>query len=493
MLLLALAVGLPSLASAQEGDRGPRDGPPRGGEEEGGGPQIRDDDAEAFEVIESPFDALEVACIEDANAVACWEAGLSWHDGVGLEHPNVTQAANLWLAGCSFGDVRSCKEAGRLYLEGKAGVRLVAGSYKVVIDIEEAERLIRRACFMGDRLSCGIDGDIHMAPKQMVPEDALILDFQGDQYSGRQAFEEGCPLPGGDEFVAATALDLRSCTRLGQMYQSGHGGVRRDQQLALRYWDRGCEASGGAGDACDSATLLRTNPGAVRDDTENPDSVQFRRDHPDSARFTDPSIGVNVTAGPGRHYYRFDLELGVGARWIYGPSVIGGLKLRAGAAMWFNVVGISLETAFSTDKFVAVSRRLFARFLHSLGVKFLVPLRIRLPHRAKLMIGWGAGGTIGSVKFPPSTYVLAGGFREHVQIMLTTNQQIGPRQWGALRFEQQQTWHVGGGPTPEHSSQVVLIAGFTFGGKGPDWTPNKHDQRFQEMLPPELGGSAADQ
>ena len=139
-----------------------------------------------------------------------------------------------------------------------------------------------------------------------------------------------------------------------------------------------------------------------------------------------------------------------------------------------NQIGIALETGFMTDKFAAVSRRTYMRFQHALGVKVAVQLPLSLPYDARMHVVAGGGGTLGSLKLHPADFVVAYGFREHVQLVLSTNQQSGPRQWGALRVEQQQTWHRGSGAAPEHSTQVVLVAGFTFGGKAPDWRPKTH-------------------
>ena len=100
--------------------------------------------------------------------------------------------------------------------------------------------------------------------------------------------------------------------------------------------------------------------------------------------------------------------------------------------------------------------------------------RIKVPWGAVMRIGVGSGLTFGSVKYHPAPYVFSFGARQYIQIEIGSGQTSGPRQWGAIRIEQQQTWHKDGGALPEHSTQLVLIAGFPFAGKGPDWTPKQH-------------------
>ncbi len=416
-----------------------------------------------YEVEDSPFEELELACIEQADAEACFQAGNGWFEGRGLDKPNVTQAVNLWSAGCSFRHGQACLKAAEQYLVGRVGV--VFYGPEPSLDFKEADRLLALACSEGVLAGCGLRGDLNTNPKAMLRDGGpkLYYGFEGDLLLASQCFETGCPLTGD--------ADLRSCTRLGQIYDQGVGGRRRDPSLALRYWERACELTEDEGEACLRAEELRDD--APPPPVEPKTSVQPHRPTPDVRRFQDPSTGISGRA-KGEHFTRFDFELGVGARWTYGPSSIAGAKLRAGMNLWFNVVGIALETAFTTDKFAAVSRRTYLRFQHALGVKVAVELPFSLPYRARMGIVFGAGGTLGSLRLHPAAFVAAYGLRQHVQLVLSTNQQVGPRQWGALRVEQQQTWHRGGGPAPEHSTQVVLVAGFTFGGKGPDWHPKSH-------------------
>ena len=441
-------------------------GPARADEGKPPPPDVRPDEkARPFEVEDSPFEELELACIEQQDGDACLDAGNAWFEGRGLDKPNVTQAVNLWTAGCSFRNGEACLLAGRQYLVGRVGILLIG--WKISLDFGEADRLFGLACDEGVLEACGLRGDLNMNPKAMLTEDGpkLFHDLEDDMLLARQSFEIGCPLVPGP-------ADHRSCTRLGQMYEAGRGGVRQDVALALRFWERACELTEDEGDACLQAeVLLEEAPPPADDDPRI--SVQPHRPIPDIGRFEDPSSGVHDEV-KGEHFTRFDLELGVGARWTYGPSSVAGAKLRAGMNLWFNMIGIALETGFMTDKFAAVSRRTYMRFQHALGVKVAVQLPLSLPYDARMHVVAGGGGTLGSLKLHPADFVVAYGFREHVQLVLSTNQQSGPRQWGALRVEQQQTWHRGSGAAPEHSTQVVLVAGFTFGGKAPDWRPKTH-------------------
>ena len=456
-LVATFSTGLVLLAGVARADDGKP--PPPGVEldEKGEVPE--------YVVEDSPFEELELACIERQESAACFEAGNGWYEGRGLDKPNVTQAVNLWTAGCSFRHSGSCLAAARQYLVGRVGVLLYGK--ELSLDFGEADRLLGYACDEGSLEACGLRGDLNMAPKSMLPEGGpkLFHDLAGDLLLANQCFEMACPLPDGP-------ADLRSCVRLAQMYEAGQGGARRDLPTAVRFWDRACGLDGEGSDACAQAQRARElSPEPAEEEPRV--SVQPHRPRPNTHRFEDPTTGV-LGQSKNDHFTRFDFELGVGARWTYGPSSVAGAKLRAGMNLWFNMVGIALETGFMTDKFAAVQYRTYTRFQHALGVKVAVQLPFSLPYRARMQVVAGAGGTLGSLKLHPAPYVFAYGIREHVQLVLSTNQQRGPRQWGALRIEQQQTWHRGGPAAAEHSTQVVLIAGFTFGGKGADWTPKSH-------------------
>jgi hypothetical protein len=454
-LALAAGICLPGSALADDGK------PPPPGLD----PADKEAELRQFEIEDSPFEELELACVEQGDAGACFEAGNAWSEGRGLDKPNITQAVNLWTAGCSFGHPEACLAAARQYLVGRVGVLLYGK--ELSLDFGEADRLLALACDDGLLEACGLRGDLLMAPKSMLPEGGpkLFHDLVDDMLLARQCFEIGCP-------PTPDPADLRSCSRLAQMYEVGQGGVRRDLPLATRFWDRACEVAVDGSTACAEARRVREQTPEPATDAPRV-SVQPHRPAPTTHRFEDPTTGIEGQA-KGDHFTRFDFELGVGARWTYGPDSVAGAKLRAGMNLWFNMIGIALETGFMTDKFAAVQYRTYTRFQHALGVKVAVQLPFSLPYRARMHVVAGAGGTLGSLKLHPAPYVFAYGIRQHIQLVLTTNQQRGPRQWGALRVEQQQTWHRDGGAAPEHSTQVVLVAGFTFGGKGADWTPKAH-------------------
>lgn len=474
-ILFALALLIPSSARAQEftGDESDRqeriDAALVAAEEALKG--LPDD----YEVIESPFAELELACIEGRVGDACYLAGESWYSGRGIDAPNIVQAVNLWQAGCSFGNTDSCWLAGHLIAQGKADATFREDGV-LIVDLRGADKLLTLACAGGIFDACLLRGDLNVAPKSVMAEGAIWPDFEPDIIRGRQSYEAACPAEG----EAATADLPREeicCSRLARMYEDGRGGVRRDRDLAQLYWDLACDAGGADGASCaDSERLRDSDP----DDPGDPlprTSVQPQRPRPDTTRFQDPGTGaVGALADTTEsHFRRWEFEGGVGARVRYsGGEAMGLFKIRAGTSVWFNMVGIDLTTAFSTDRFAGVSARRYTRFQHALSVKFEVPIRFKNPWGALAHFGWGAGGTLGSVKLHPAPFVIAYGAREWVQLQLGTSQSSGPRQWFALRIEQQQTWHRGGGPAPDHSTQFVLIAGFTFGGKSADWNPVRH-------------------
>lgn len=464
--LLALLV-LPVAASAQE-----HDGPPplESEPEEDEDEPLRSEDGREIQVIESPHEALELACVEEMDGAACFAAGQKWFTGEGLERANITQAVNLFEAGCVFKHPESCVAAALLFKDGKAGIFINSETGQVSIDLGMAEKYFRAACEGGLLSACGHAGELLMAPQKHIAPGATWHNLEEDLFSGRQSFETGCPALS-EVAPVWQERDARSCSRLAQMWEEGHG-VRRNRPLATDYWDLACAAEGKDGKSCGEATRIRALPQeAVEDEPRT--SVQPRRPRPKVDRFRDADVGISgVTTED--HWRRFEIEGGVGARVRYPAPTLVMFKFRAGMAIWFNVIGIGFQTAFSTDKFAAVQYRLITRFQHAISLKMAVPIPARIPWGAVMRLGWGVGSTLGSVKYHPAPYVLSYGIREYLQLEIGSGQTSGPRQWGAVRVEQQQTWHLAGGPAPEHSTQLVLVVGFTFAGKGPDWTPNRH-------------------
>ena len=66
-----------------------------------------------------------------------------------------------------------------------------------------------------------------------------------------------------------------------------------------------------------------------------------------------------------------------------------------------------------------------------------------------------------------------------LQLVIVTLHSQGARQWGAVRFEQQQSWHAQTIDGPEHASQIVLVFGFTFGGWGPTFRQGEQSRPNQ--------------
>ena len=464
LLILPLLLPTPAFGERDDDDDEENDDLPTEEEFEG-----EEDD---FIIEDSPFEQLEVACIERQDGDACFEAGQGWAEGKGLERPNLTQAGNLWEAGCTWGHPQSCLGAGMLFLKGEVGITFTKRRDEAAVvhfDLARASILLRGACEGGILAACAIGGDLLMAPEKMVPADAKFGDFEMDMLQGRQSYETGCPALS-DINPVWKERDADCCVRLARIWEEGHG-VRRNAEVAMGYWDLACAAQGGEGEACGEAQRIRVEAVDPPPEEAPRESVQPQRPKPKTDRFNDPSLGI---VGPTSrdHTRRFELELGLGARVRYPDPVLALFKLRAGLALWFNVIGFGLDTAFSTDKFAAVQYRLITRFQQSFALKTAIPIKVKLPWGAVMRVGFGAGPTFGAVKYHPAPYVFGAGIREYIQLELGSGQLSGPRQWGAIRIEQQQTWHVGGGVAPEHSTQLVLVAGFTFAGRGPDWTPN---------------------
>ena len=120
--LLCLCL-LPASATAREGK-----------DDGGGGAGAKGDEAE-FEVLKSPFHALEEACVIDGDAQACLEAGTGWREGTDDQKPDREQAVNLFAAGCRFGSVDACELAAEMYLRMEAGMMLVRAFALATISI----------------------------------------------------------------------------------------------------------------------------------------------------------------------------------------------------------------------------------------------------------------------------------------------------------------------------------------------------------------------
>ena len=466
---IALVVMLGLFASAAYAEE-PKDSKP---------PTFDPDPGENVEIEDSPFEDLELACIESGDGRSCHQAAVYWHEGRGISKPNPRQAYNLYIAGCSFGYAPSCLGAATMIVRAQAGFFILRPEGILSLDFGEAARLAGAACSLGYLAGCGLHGDLMMDPDGQLPNDATIhRNIKHDALAARQSYRDGCPEPRDDDDLAPTDRDARSCGRLAQMHEEGIAGLSKDWDRAVLYYQLACEASGGVEEFCDRADLMEAEGPEVTPERPRT-SIQPRRPKPNVERFrTDPQTRIEKHETEHRqdsHARRFELELGIGARWTYGNTALAGMKLRFGANIWFNVLGFSIDGGFTTDKFAHVAGRTYLRFQQGFGPMVVIPIRHRLPYPIALRIVFGGGATVGALKRGPSaSYILGYGARQRIQVEAGTNQKTGARQFGALRFEQQQTWYTDQGDAVEHSTQVVFLAGFTFGGRGGDWTPKKN-------------------
>ena len=434
----------------------------------------------AGEVIEdSPFEELEVACVEGLKGEACFEAALGWHEGLRGTRPNPSQAYHLYKAGCGFGYAPACTAAATMILRAQAGFLILRPNGTLSLDFGEAARLTGLACTMGTLTACGRYGDLMIDPDAQLPNEGTTHhDIRRDPLAARQAYMDGCPLPS-DRDLGAVERDPRSCKRLGQFYEEGIAGLPKSPKNAATYYQLGCD-TGDAPDLCVKADLLEADemerdesPGKTK--KAHRSSIQPQRPRPDVSRFRDTPDAVTYASGQEAHHRRFDVTLGLGARWTYDEEAVTGMKLRIGAVIWFNMLGIAIDSGFTTDKFMRIYDRTYLRFQQGLGAQLAIPLPDNLPQPIDFRLVLGVGGTLGTLKRGQAgDFLLSYGLRERVQLELGTSRRGGARQWGAIRFEQQQTWYADTGSRQEHSSQVVLIAGFSFGGLDADWTPKKN-------------------
>ena len=429
-------------------------------------------------IVDSPFEELEVDCVERMVGASCFEAAKGWQQGKGIPRPNPLQAYHLYKAGCGFEYAPACTAAATMILNAQAGFLILRPDGILSLDFGEAARLTGLACTMGHLASCGLYGDLMIDPDGQLPNKGTIhRDIRQDPLAARQAYMDGCPLPTSRD-LATPERDARSCARLAQLYEEGIAGLRKSPSDAMIYYRLGCKAQNG-GDLCIKADLieaegLEEDSPPQRTKSNQRASVQPQRPAPDTTRFRFTPDAL--LAGPSQesHHRRFDLTFGVGGRWTYGEDGINGIKLRVGGVGWFNMVGLAFDAGFTTDRFARLYDRTYLRFQAGLGPQLAIPIPDRLPQAIDFRIVLGAGGTIGFIKRDrDSGLVLGYGLRQRVQLEVGTARRGGARQWGGLRFEQQQTWYGDTDSTTEHASQVILLGGFSFGGLDADWTIKK--------------------
>jgi len=436
-----------------------------------------------YVVVESPFHADETACVVDQDGAACFRAGMGWYSGQGIDKPSKMQAENLFRAGCSFQDVDSCLAAGNMFLKMEAGMLLLMPKGTVSLDMGQAAYFFRAACDLGSLPACGVRGDLLTNPASMLPDpSAVARNLDADLLAARQSYSDGCneglelnrlPLPEDD---GLTGVDLRSCVRLSELHQAGIG-VRKDLKAAAYFLERACWTAGGER-YCDAADELAEQAAAIEpsDGKEKPleldgEGKSDGRKTPSARRFESEETGI-LSLEKGDKPHRFSIETAWGARWTYAhPQLtppIAGVKIRVGLTAWFGLLGISLDLGILTDRPFNEELRRYGRVHGSLGPKIALPVPSVLPIPSATWFELGAGGTLGALKLNDDEWGPNYGIRQMVQFVLSSPQDRGPRQWGALRWEQQQDWWPGA-TGPMHSSQVVVVFGATFGGWGPRW------------------------
>lgn len=489
-------VGLGDLLQDDQGDEDGDDGPgpenddgPGDSGEDGQGPQ-----APAPLILDSPFEALEVACVDEQDSAACLRAGLGWKRGEGIEKPDNQQAAALFDAGCRFGSRDACLLLGRMYLEMQAGLQFMLPKGTVSLDFGAAAENFQRGCQLGSFKACGLWGDLYMNPRALLPRpEAVARNIKPDMIQAIQGWTQGCNERKAPELAdiavpgKPTQADGRSCLRLAQLNESGKAGIRKNLKRSEILYRRACYASGKS-EYCETADKVASgthvaegadkpsvspradapSEGELLAETTAPErqSVQPQRPRPKVGRFTQDQTGL--IDSPRAKPIRFDVELGLGARWLYSRPAYAGIKWRFGVNVWFGLLGFGLEGGFHSDSFLQPANREYLRFMHSLSVKLALPLPLNAEKfHGELYLVLGGGATLGALELGQGSFMPTWGAREMIQLVAVTHAQQGPRQWGALRYEQQQSVHPLSEGEAEHSSQIILLFGFTFGGPGP--------------------------
>jgi TPR repeat protein len=490
-VLIAALVPTSALAQSKRGDDG------------GGGddpdPSGKPGEQPDFKVLESPFQALEDKCVLEGHGLSCFRAGRKWREGTADVKPDREQAANLLSAGCRFGNADACVMAGDMYLRLEAGLRLLTDG-TVQVNVGEAAYYHRSACEKGRLKSCGLWGDMMYDPRSLLPSpDAEHYNLDADLLMARQAWADGCnegdiegslPLPPEGSFLH---VDLRSCARMATLWSGAGTGNRKDPARRLYYLQRACRIEGG--DAYCEQAEEAAKTAADADGAEPaplPDRPSSGRDlnagvnEPDARRFEAQEMGI-TSREAGDKPHRFEFELGIGARMVYPTTVVplgaGGVKWRLGFNFWFHLFGFSIEGGVLTNDPFNEQYRTYTRMMHTLSFKMALPLDVRLPIRARAWFVLGVGPTVGALQLQQQAFELTYGVREMIQFVLSSDQERGPRQWGAIRVEQQQSWWETGGAEIEHSTQVVFILGFTAGGWGPSWRKYASEKKDAPFKP----------
>lgn len=490
LAFLLLSLLLPASASAQKGDKGDRPAP-----DEGPGPEGEEED---FIVLPSPFQALEDACVLDGDGQACFEAGRGWRQGTSEESPDREQAINLLAAGCRFGSVDACELAATMYLRMEAGMRFLKDG-TVTLDMGSAAQYLRATCEKGRLSGCGLWGDLLYDPRALLPApEAEAYGLDADVLMARQAWADGCnegdiegskPLPAEGQVLD---VDLRSCARMASLHEGGGSGGRKDPARQLYFLRRACRATGGEAFCAQADELAtRTETNGPEEPTALPPRPTGGRDlnaglnEPEASRFEAAELGI-TSREAGDRPNRFEFEAGLGARIIYPTSVLpttAGMQWRLGFNLWFHLFGVSLEGGVLTNDIFTERNRTYTRMMNTLCFKMALPLDVRMPFAARAWFVVGVGPTLGALQLLAQPYELTYGVREILQFVLSSPQERGPRQWGALRIEQQQSWWEGGGSEVEHSTQIVFLFGFTAGGWGPSWRKFKVEPKEEPYRP----------
>ena len=515
----AILLATPPALAQTKGDRGGGGGGGGKGDESGqqGGDDNDDSEAEArkakgkeedeveIKIVPTPLDYLETPCIEERDAAKCLQAGLLWKEGVeGFKKgkPDYGRAENYLRTGCYFGSAVSCVHAGNMFLKAEAGILLEADG-TISLDFVMAVDLFDKGCALGALQACAMAGDLKFDPDAMLPNDQSgYLDhlFSADQISARQYYEIGCPavwLPGGllreqmpdGQFPV---VDAYCCSRMGEFFARGIT-MRPVASKGADYMELACFMDD-TEETCDRAEALReaameeeARKRATKKEPYNPDADFVGQTtgrgtgaqasaRPDVSRFDDPGLGVEGEES----IVRFEFEIPIGVRWIYGPGGQPLFVLGLGLDWWFALAGVSVEFTYSTDDLLRRPARDYGRIQVAVVGKLAIPVPIRLSIPARLIIIPGVGGAFGNrLLGNTGTPALMGAIVERIEVRLQSPQRDGPRQWGGIRFEQQQSFVQYTFGAVEHASQLTAVLGFTFGGVGPE-IPRKKERLEDE-------------
>jgi uncharacterized protein len=212
--------------------------------------------------------ACEQGCAK-GRAADCRQAGLIYHQGVGVERSAV-RAHELLRAACDAGDPPGCTALGALLVEGTAAAASPPS---------EVRAIFNKACDGGDAMGCNNLANLYDSEPDRDPPRAWALYMKAcERGSGMgcstvaKAFDAGDRVPRDPAQASryfsrsltilqadCDAGNPRACGQAGWLHERGLGAAK-DVAAALRGFQAGCD--GNDGPSCYNLAVARRSANA---------------------------------------------------------------------------------------------------------------------------------------------------------------------------------------------------------------------------------------